>query len=182
MMGRLKKRKIDEIIVREGGAKYTNDPNDSGKGTRFGITESVARDNGYTGHMRDLPRSFAFEIYATEYWDRVWADDLVQISERVAEEVVDTAVNTGSVQAGEFLQQSLNVLNRAERLYADIAVDGSIGPATISALDSYVTHRSDDVLLKALNCLQGAFYIGLATRREKDERFVYGWLKNRVVI
>jgi lysozyme family protein len=179
-MHNLRKKTIDEIIEREGGDKYTNDPDDSGKGTRFGITEAVARDNGYTGHMRDLPRSFAFQIYVTEYWDRVRADDLVQISERVAEEVVDTCVNTGSVRAGEFLQQSLNVLNRAERLYADIEVDGSIGPATIAALDSYVTHRSDAVLLKALNCLQGAFYINLATRREKDERFVYGWLKNRV--
>jgi len=38
------------------------------------------------------------------------------------------------------------------------------------------------VLCRALNCLQGAYYIELAERREKDERFVYGWLKNRVVL
>ena len=33
---------------------------------------------------------------------------------------------------------------------------------------------------RALNCLQGAFYIELTERRQKDERFAYGWLLNRV--
>jgi len=35
-------------------------------------------------------------------------------------------------------------------------------------------------MVLALNCLQGAFYVELAEKREKDERFVYGWLLNRV--
>ena len=31
-----------------------------------------------------------------------------------------------------------------------------------------------------LNCLQGAYYVDLAERREKDQRFMYGWLTHRV--
>ena len=36
------------------------------------------------------------------------------------------------------------------------------------------------VLVRALNSLQGAFYVELAEKRQKDEAFVYGWLLNRV--
>jgi len=32
---------IDALIEREGGDKYTNDPNDSGGPTRWGITQFV---------------------------------------------------------------------------------------------------------------------------------------------
>jgi lysozyme family protein len=177
-MSSLRKKTIDEIIKIEGG--YVNDQSDSGGETNFGVTKAVAREFGYHGPMDRMPRSIAEQVYAAKYWDVVRADELANISEKVTTEVVDTAVNVGPSRAGKFLQQSLNVLNRAERLYSDIEVDGNIGPATIAALDSYITRRSDAVLLKALNCLQGAFYINLATRREKDERFVYGWLKNRV--
>jgi hypothetical protein len=55
---------------------------------------------------------------------------------------------------------------------------------TIAALREYLSKRGPadgaKVLLRALNALQGAFYIGLAESRPKDERFVYGWFFNRV--
>lgn len=63
--------------------------------------------------------------------------------------------------------------------------DSDIGPATIKALEAYKAHRGaegESVLLKALNCLQGARYIELSRVRQKDEKYVYGWLQNRVVL
>jgi len=86
------------------------------------------------------------------------------------------------VRAGKFLQRALNVLNNTGSLYRDLKVDGAIGSATVSALRGYLDGRDEGTLVKALNCLQGAFYITLAERREKDERFVYGWFKNRVTL
>lgn len=176
----MKERIINEIIRVEGG--YVNDPSDSGGETNFGITVAVARANGYNGAMRDLPRSVAFDIYSAKYWDAVKGDDLVKLSEHVAEEAVDTSVNMGSGRAGKFLQRALNVLNKRGSLYKDITVDGVIGEATVSALRAYLDTRDEETLVKALNCLQGAYYIALAERREKDERFVYGWFKNRVTL
>lgn len=176
----LKERIINTIIDVEGG--YVDDPNDSGGETNFGITLQVARANGYFGPMRDLPRPLAYDIYAAKYWDAVSGDALSALSDHVAEEVVDTAVNMGPGRAGRFLQRALNVLNRQEDIYLDLKVDGAIGPATIGALKSYLAVRDELPLVRALNCLQGAFYIELAERREKDEAFVYGWLKNRVKI
>lgn len=176
----MKNRIINAIIDVEGG--YVDDPNDSGGETNFGITVQVARANGYTGDMRDMPREVAFDIYTAKYWDAVRADEVVELSEIVADEVVDTAVNMGAGRAIRFLQRALNVLNTQGKLYPDLTVDGAIGPATINALRGYLSTRNELVLSRALNCLQGTFYIELAERREKDERFVYGWLRNRVVV
>lgn len=176
----LKQRIIDQIIFVEGG--YVDDPDDSGGATNYGITEAVARAGGYYGDMRDLPRSAAFDIYVARYWDAVRADELVALSEHVAEEIVDTAVNMGVPTAVRFLQRSLNVLNNRQKLYRDLVADGLIGPVTIDALAEYLAVRSELVLCRALNCLQGARYIELAEKREKDERFLFGWLQNRVVL
>jgi len=169
---------INEILRIEGG--YVNDPSDSGGETNFGITIAEARACGYEGAMIDLPRQDAFNIYAKKYWDAVRADELIALSKTVAEEVVDTSVNMGPGRSAKFLQRSLSVLNDRQRLYPDLIVDGDIGPATIDALAVYLSMRAEGALVKALNCLQGAFYIELAERREKDERFVYGWFRNRV--
>jgi lysozyme family protein len=170
----LKQKTIEGIIAVEGG--YVNDPADSGGETNFGVTIAVARANGYEGTMHDMPKSVAFDIYATQYWDSMFGDQLAGLSEAVAVEVIDTAVNMGTGRAARFLQRSLNVLSPGEAL----KVDGQVGPATVGALSLYLRRRDERTLVKALNCLQGAFYIELAERREKDERFVYGWLKHRV--
>ncbi len=171
---------IDGIIEREGG--YIDDPLDSGGETNYGITIAAARAYGYSGAMIDLPREVAFDIYTSRYWDTVRADDLLQLSAAVAEEVVDTGVNCGTSCAVRMLQRALNVLNKRGALYGDLVVDGRSGPATVGALAGYLATRDEETLVRALDCLQGARYIELAERREKDERFVYGWLKNRVGI
>ena len=166
---------INGIISVEGG--YVNDPKDSGGETNYGITVAVARANGYTGSMRDLPRQTAFAIYKAKYWDAVNAD---KMPIELASEVVDTAVNMGIGSAGKLLQRALNALNNQGKIFPDIAVDGGIGNGTITALNKYLKARDITVLLKALNCLQGALYIELCEKNEKNESFLYGWIKNRV--
>ena len=166
---------INEIIEREGG--YVNDSADSGGETMHGITAKVAIANGYSGEMSKLPRALAFDIYSRRYWHAVAADDIYALSAAIAEEVVDTAVNMGPNRAGRILQRALNALHPVE-----LFVDGRIGPATLRALGGYLERREEVVMLRALNCLQGEFYIALTERRSKDKKFIYGWLKNRVVL
>jgi lysozyme family protein len=179
----LQRRIINGIIDREGG--YVNDPNDSGGETNWGITVAVASDYGYEGEMRDLPRELAYAIYAERYWHALHLDDIERLSPALANELADTGVNMGIERAGIFLQRALNVLNDRGNLYPDITVDGKVGRRTISALLAFLHIRKQDghtVLLRALNALQGAFYIDLAERRVKDERYVFGWLLHRVII
>ena len=171
---------IDEVIAAEAG--YVDNPDDSGGKTNYGVTEEMARFYGYEGDMRDLPRSFAFEVYAAIFWYAVGADHLLVLSEPVTAEVVDTAVNTGPHRAAEILQRALNVLNLKGELYDDLTADGVIGTRTLRALQAYLLHREEATLVKMLNVLQGAFYVELAERREKDESFIYGWFNKRVVL
>lgn len=174
---------ISAVIAIEGG--YSNDPSDSGGETNFGITIRVARKHGYTGEMRDIPRSIAERIYEESYWYEPGFYDVSTIYQRVGRELFDTGVNCGVGKASEFLQMALNALNREQKDYADVLEDGDIGSATLRALAGFKTARGaagELVLLKALNCLQGARYIEMSRMRQKDERFVYGWLKERVAI
>lgn len=180
----LKDDVINGIIKVEGG--YVNNPNDSGGATCFGITEAVARANGYTGLMKDLPRTLAFDIYAKKYWDALNLDSIQALSSNLANELADTGVNCGTGRAATFLQRALNLLNRQGQDYADINVDGSLGRNTILALTAYLAKRGKDtgmvVLLRLVNILQGAYYVQITEGSPKNEDFLYGWVANRVVM
>jgi lysozyme family protein len=176
---------FDDAIARlgqiEGG--YTNDPADSGGETNFGITLATARAFGYYDPMRTMPREVAVHIYRKRYWDALSLDNVALLAPDLAGELFDSAVNCGPDTAGKWLQRSLNVLNQEGALYPDVTADGRVGPLTVAALREYLGKRGAEgakVLLRALNSLQGAFYIGDAEARPKDERFVYGWFLQRV--
>ena len=172
---------IEELIDREGG--YADHPADRGGPTMFGITEAVARAQGYRGAMRHLPRGTAASIYRRIYWTRPAFDKVAARAEAIAAEMFDTGVNMGPKVAAAFLQRALNALNRGARDYADIAVDGRIGPVTLTALDGFLEQRGaagEAVLLKALEALQGERYLHLAESRPANEAFLYGWLANRI--
>lgn len=170
------------VIGVEGG--YSNDKNDLGGATRYGITEAEARSNGYTGPMTALPLDFAKGIYQRKYWGALSLDDVAALSYPVALELFDTGVNMGIGVSGKFFQRSLNALNRQQRDYPDVTVDGAIGPRTVAAMRGFFKARgaakAESVLLKALNCLQGARYIELTEARPANEDFTFGWLDNRV--
>ena len=172
---------IEGIVGREGG--FTDNPKDKGGPTRWGITQAVARQYGYTGDMRTLPREVAKAIYLELYYVGPKFDQVHALSPRIAEELTDTGVNCGQAVAAKFLQRALNAFNREARIYPDITVDGQLGIRSLAALRAYLEHRGaegEEVMLKALNCLQGERYIELAEGRPANEEFVWGWIRTRV--
>ena len=108
------------LLGSEGG--YSDNPTDSGGKTMWGVTERVARAAGYIGEMRDLPQDVAREIYRARYWDSVRADEL---PDSVRFDAFDAAVNSGVRTAVMWLQAS-----------AGVAVDGSLGPKTLAAVNA----------------------------------------------
>lgn len=174
---------IDATIGVEGG--YSNNAADLGGPTRWGVTQSEARRDGYDGDMHDYPRPMAVALYLRKYWTAPKISQLLSINEAVATKLFDIGVNMGVSWPGLFLQQALNGLNGRGKLYADITEDGDIGPATRTALSAYLSKRGADgvdVLLKALNVLQGARYFTITRAREANEDFLYGWLRTRISI
>lgn len=177
---------ITEILRKE-GSTYTDNPADSGGPTKYGITqETLARHRGRAttaAEVMRLTEAEAREIYFARYVVAPGYQPVLALSPSIGEELVDTGVNAGPARATQFLQRALNALNRQGKDYADIKVDGECGPGTVTALRKFLARRGregETVLLRALNCLQGEFYIDLAERRPKDETFLYGWLKERV--
>lgn len=108
---------FDRLLGHEGG--YSNHPDDPGAETMWGITARVARQNGYLGDMRSLPRATAKTIYRVAYWNQIKADQLPEV---LRFDVFDAAVNSGNRQAIRWLQRVVGV-----------ADDGVIGQMTLDA-------------------------------------------------
>lgn len=126
---------IDGLIAREGG--FVDHPVDKGGPTIWGITEAVARRQGYLDRMDRMPRTVAAAIYQRLYWLAPGLDRLHQTAPKVSEELFDTGVNMGTATAVGFLQRALNALNRNGRDYSDITVDRKIGPIMLRAVQAF---------------------------------------------
>ena len=178
---------INGILDIEGEA-FTNDPADSGGPTKWGITHAtLARYRKVASVSADevsrLNRSEAFNCY---YWLFVLEpgfDKIVAVSPSIGAEVIDTGVNCGPGVATIILQRCLNAFNNQGEHYPDIPTDGHCGTATANSLRAFLDKRGTSgtiVLYKALNALQGERYIDLCEKRQKDEKYVFGWFANRV--
>lgn len=172
---------IGGVIAVEDG--YSNDPNDAGGETNHGITVAVARDHGYDGPMRALPVEKAREIYASTYITSPQFHRVLAKSPAVGTKVVDIGVNAGQGRAARWLQQSLNDLSRGGRDYPPVAVDGAVGPRTMSAYAALEQRRGRvkacELTLKLLEGYQTAHYAALA-KGPANSSFIVGWIDNRV--
>lgn len=111
-------RSFTALLGNEGG--YTNNPNDPGGETMWGITVATARQNGYDGPMHDMPVDAAKDIYRKRYW----RPEFDQMPYAVAFQVFDAAVNSGPTEAIKWLQKALGIND-----------DGVIGQVTMAALN-----------------------------------------------
>lgn len=175
---------IEHTLDVEGG-EYTNDPADSGGPTKWGWTAKSLKDMGYPGPVQDLTREEAYQLYFRRFIVKSGYAPVLDMSPKIAAELVDTAVNMGESWAGRFLQIALNALNDGEKHYPDITEDGIVGRGTCRTLKTYLEKRGQEgevVMLRALNGQQTARYLDLSRKYPKNERFAYGWILNRVVI
>lgn len=134
---------FEKLLGHEGG--FVDHPSDPGGATMYGVTERVARAQGYQGDMRNLPLDTAKAIARAEYWTPVRADDL---PDAVRFDVFDAAYNSGVKQAAKWLQRAAGVTD-----------DGVIGPQTIAAANGVAGYR----LLARFNGHRLQFYTDLGT-------------------
>lgn len=95
------------------------------------------------------------------------------------------STNVGPAHPVRWLQRWFNAFNNESRKYADLQIDGSIGDNTLDALRCHLNWRGregEEVMLRALNCSQGDYYRQITEKRKVNEAFIYGWIKERVVI
>lgn len=173
------------VLKEEGMDTLTDDPNDHGGVTIYGVTEKIARDAGYTGAMADMTEDHAIAIYRTIFWQQPKFDQIYTIQPSLGAYMLDIGVNISPETAGKFLQRSLNVLNNAGTLFADLAVDGFCGAQTRAALTAYRKERlaqdGDIVILGTVRAMAVLHYVELAEANSNDERYEFGWLRARAL-
>jgi lysozyme family protein len=122
------------ILKWEGG--YSNNPNDPGGETNLGITMRTFQVCSHqllgvdptSDNLKALTPAQAGIIYRANYWNKIQGDAITL--QELANIVCDFYVNAGT-NASKLLQTILQ--SKGAQIYAD----GSIGPATIHALNSY---------------------------------------------
>lgn len=165
------------VFAVEGG--YVNNPADPGGETNHGVTVAVARDAGYTGPMRELPKEFAEQIYARDYIERPNFHRVIAMSPAVGEKLVDAGVNAGPGRSARWFQQSLNHLSRGGADFPMVVVDGHVGGQSLAAYQALERKRGRvkacELTLKLLDVQQGAHYMSLG-----KPMFIVGWADNRL--
>jgi lysozyme family protein len=154
-----------ELIDIEGG--YVNDPTDRGGETKYGISK---RSYPHLD-IKNLTLQQAKDIYYLDFWKANGLDNIIKYE--LALELFDTGVNMGVGIAPRFLQEALNLMNRNQRDFPDLTVDGKIGPISIAAYKKV----DDRILLKVLNGLQFRRYAEICERKPSQEKYFNGWMK-----
>lgn len=180
---------VDKILDVE-GRTFTNDPSDAGGATNFGITAAELGDWRHLGRaatpqeVKQLQEPEARQIYRSRFITGPGFDLVYLLAPLVGAELIDSGVNLGVGTPGPWLQRTLNALNDRQAYYADVAVDGKVGPASRAAISGLIAKRgladAQTVLLRGLNGFQVVKYIELCEARAANEDFAFGWLKNRV--
>ena len=156
-----------EIVAREGG--YVNDPDDPGGATNHGVTIHTMRRLGLdldgdgavtTSDVRRITAAQAEGIFVDHYFKRPRIDALPPVLQA---SVFDMYVNAGS-NAVKILQRLLN-----ERRI-EVAVDGVIGPQTISAAQK-AAEAAPNHIADAYGIARRNYYYALADGRAASRKF-----------
>jgi lysozyme family protein len=162
-------RSFVNVLQYEGG--YVNKPSDRGGATNLGITEAVARENGYSGDMEYLPMETAKQIYKNKYWNTLNLDSVASKDFDIADRLFNISVNMGCIVAGKFLQRAINLF-RTEQL----ELDGDIGQNTIHAL-SLLGMQELIMIFNLIKWQQAIRYCEICEHNPSQKVFIKGWIR-----
>ena len=140
---------VAKTIINEGGSKFTNDPDDKGGPTRYGIAQ-----NYHPGiNAETLTEDQAKEIYRREYWTPIHGDEIT--SQGVAEMLFDSAVNLG---VGATVKVSRAVLGAEDWLPA-------------------VNAKSPSEFIAEFILAKIARYVRICEKTPTSKKYFYGWVR-----
>lgn len=158
---------IPFILQWEGG--FVNDPADLGGATNKGVTIGTFKEHRKrkglpaptVDDLKNISESEWHEIFKSLYWDR-WKADYI-LNQSVANILVDWVWASG-----------VRGIKRPQRILG-VAVDGLVGPTTLSYLNAADPKR----LFDAIKADRIKFIDEICKARPKNEKYRKGWL-NRI--
>jgi lysozyme family protein len=176
-----------ETMNLEGG--YANSKDDKGGETYCGIARNFhpswegwefidnikLSQNINNGKYFPELESKVKKFYKICFWD-VFKGDKIH-DKAIAMELFDTSVNMGHKTGVCFMQRGMNVLNLDAKIWEDMECDGIVGPKTLRSFNIIRNYypRKLKVLLKIMNCLQGAKYVAIAEKNQTQEVWMVNW-------
>jgi lysozyme family protein len=148
---------VTKTLAREGGAKITEDPNDKGGLTKFGISQRAYPNVD----IRALTEDQARKLYRADFWDKVGGDAVA--SQAVAECLFDTAVNMGVTTAARLAQAAAGVPDP----------DGVIGPKSTAAFNA----AAEGAFLANYALAKISRYASICLKDRAQEKFLLGWIR-----
>jgi lysozyme family protein len=154
------------VLIHEGGSEVTDNPNDPGGTTKYGISLRFLKDQGIdidhdgdidAADVTGLTEDEADRLYATFFWSPMHCDSFPQ---SVAAKLVDVAVNVGTRRG--------TVLAQRAALVPD---DGLLGPQTIRA----ILAMDPKLFVTNLERVQTDFYEAIVAQHPSSAEFLAGW-------
>ena len=167
---------VQYVLDNEGG--LTDDPDDPGGLTNYGITMPVLLDyKGYpdsinVDYIRELTVEEAKHIYYNLWWERYRYDRINRLA--IVRKLLDFSVVMGPKQGHTIFQRALNALGLE---LPKLVEDGWIGEKTLAVYDEAT--KAPAVLLSlriAMNCEAAGVFRLIAQKKPKLRKFLQGWL------
>jgi len=139
---------IKKVLASEGG--YSNDPDDHGGATRWGISQKSFPDID----IKNLTLDAAKQIYHQCYWEKIRGDQIE--NQLLCDKIFDLSVNIGISRITKMVQRIVGT-----------EPDGIMGPKTIHAINAYDPKE----LLEKIRQAARQYYDSL-----HQPKFIHGWL------
>lgn len=149
---------IPTVLKNEGG--YSDDKDDSGGATNFGISQGFLDEIQYQIPASKITREIAISLYKEHFWIKGNYGEIA--GQNVATKIFDLSVNIGVPQANKTIQRAIRATDGEI-----ILDDGILGSISIDAINSC----SPDILIVAIRSEAAGFY-----RLLKQPKFIKGWL------
>lgn len=149
------------VLNHEGG--YTDDPNDSGGPTNYGITQAELsawlKRPASISDVQSMTVSTAGEIYKSNYWDALALDQVE--NSYLSTIIFDQGVNRGIDAIAKDVQRLVGV-----------TVDGDFGPQTLAAINAAT---ATSLGIKIIEVSQ-QHYISFCLNDDTQLGFLMGWI------
>lgn len=147
---------IIKTLVREGGARFTDDPIDRGGATKYGISQRAYPNLD----IRNLTEQQARDIYKRDYWDRLRGDEID--SDLIAENIFDTCVNMGVRTGSRLAQYALDI----------DPPDGIIGNGSLKIINA----ATEETFIPLYTIAKIARYAQICNKDRSQKKYLLGWI------
>lgn len=162
------------LILEDEGSKYTNDPNDPGGPTKWGVTKKTYQQffqlMVVDQEIEQMTALTAKQIYRAYYWIPLCCDHIMDLAIAIA--IFDCGVLYGVGTIAVMVQRALSLQG------ATLKLDGILGDKSINALNLYLGGGRPEARKSLMEFIHGLLYErmdAIIADNPKEQVYRHGW-------